>query len=447
MIPSEKAFTDISLRAAVQTRQKEEKMNHEVLKQVIFDQRQIIRNTTVNHRNYILEAGANYIMVGVRRAGKSTMLYEHVQNKIKEGIGWDQIIYINFEDERLAEFTITDFNDIVQTASELSDQPPYYYLDEVQNIRGWERFARRMADAHEKIFITGSNAAMLSSEMEARLGGRFLSLEIMTYSFPEYLNAIGVKYDQEALYTSELNGKIRSAAGTYMKNGGFPESALFRDKRAYAENIYQKILLGDIAGRYAIRNTQALRILMKKVAETVGREITFSRLHNAVNATGVKCSKDSVITYISYAEEAFLLFHSKNIIAAFSERESTPRYYFYDNGLLNLFLIHKESLLLENAVALHLKRRYKNQIYYFKSDKTGIDIDFYIPEEKIAIQVTYTLNEMDMKRETNSLVLLSRDNNLKAEQYIIVTFEDDERKLDMENIQIRVVPLYKFLLE
>lgn len=422
-------------------------MNHEILKQVIFDQHQVIRDMKIVDRDYTMEPLANYILVGMRRAGKSTLLYGRVQKLIASGVDWNQIIYINFEDERLSEFSLDDFNDIVQTAAELSDKKPYYFLDEVQNIPGWERFARRMADSHANICITGSNASMLSREMEAKLGGRYLSLEIMTYDFPEYLDSQEIGHDQGALYTSSQNGKIRAAASAYLKNGGFPESVFYRDKRTYAENIYQKILLGDIAGRYAIRNLSALRILMKKIAETVTSEISFSRLHSAVNASGARCSKDSVVAYISYAEDAYLLFHTQNYIAKFAERESTPRYYFYDNGLLNLFLIHKEPLLLENIVALHLKRLYHNQLYYFKSSKTGIDIDFYIPEKNMAIQVTYTLNDMDKDREIKSLVALSRDPHLKAEQYIIVTYEDDEKVFTADGIQIHVFPLYQYLLQ
>lgn len=421
-------------------------MNHEILKQIIFDQHRVIQNTATIERDYTFEEKANYILVGLRRSGKSTLLYNKVFELINSGVSWSQIIYINFEDERLAEFSIEDFNDIVMTASELSSDKSYYFMDEIQNIDGWEKFARRMADAKEFLYITGSNAKMLSSEMEAKLGGRYLSTKIMTYSFPEYLNALNIQHDESAIYTSNLNGQIRASAIEYLSNGAFPESVDYKEKRTYVENIYNKVLLGDIAARYAIRNIQALRVMMKKIAETITSEISYSKLTNTINSIGFKISKDSVINYISYAEEAYLLFKTQNYVSKLSEKESTPRFYFYDNGLLNLFLINKKSLLLENVVALCLKRRFSDDMYYFKSSKTGIDLDFYLPEQSMAIQVSYTLNPEDYERETTSLIKLAKDTSLGVKKLLIVTMEDDQRTIEIDDFSIDVLPLYLFLL-
>ena len=142
-------------------------MNHEVLKSVIFDQREIIQNARIVPRRYTFDPQANYVVTGLRRAGKSTLLYRIVRDLVESGADWNRIIYINFEDERLAEFGIADFNDILSVHSELSTQPGYYFFDEIQNINGWEKFARRLADAGERVWITGSNAKMLSSQIAA----------------------------------------------------------------------------------------------------------------------------------------------------------------------------------------------------------------------------------------------------------------------------------------
>jgi predicted AAA+ superfamily ATPase len=421
-------------------------MNHDNIKAVIYDQHELIRTYNIVERRYPLEDAANYVLVGLRRAGKSFLLYKKVQQLISSGVEWDQIIYINFEDDRLADFTLSDFEDIVLTAGEMTTNTPYYFLDEIQNIEGWEKFARRLADSKKKVYITGSNAKMLSSEMEATLGGRCLSKEIATYSFLEYITAIGLRNDLAHLHTSSLNGQLRAAAKNYLKNGGFPETIGFTDKRSYIENVYNKVLLGDIAARNGIRNIQSLRILMKKIAETITSEVSYTKLYKAVNSVGVKLSKDALISYINHAESAFLLFTTKNYISKFTERESTPRYYFYDNGILNLFLINKDSLLLENIVATHLKRLCGNDLYYFKSSTTGIDIDFYLPSLSTAIQVTYTLNPLDFTRETKSFVTLSKDEQYSVKNYLIVTLEDDEKTLDIDGIKISVIPLYKYLL-
>ena len=149
-------------------------MNHTLLKSVIYDQHEFIRNFQIVPRNYEFEENGNYVLVGLRRAGKSTLLYKIVLDLVASGVDWDQIIYINFEDERLSEFTVADFNDILSVQSELSDKKGYFFLDEVQNIDGWEKFARRMADSKEHIYITGSNARMLSREIETHWAVAFL---------------------------------------------------------------------------------------------------------------------------------------------------------------------------------------------------------------------------------------------------------------------------------
>ena len=169
-------------------------MNHDLLKSVIYDQHEIIKNFQIVPREYEFDLNANYVVVGLRRAGKSTLLYKIVQDLIENGTDWNQIIYINFEDERLSEFTVNDFNDILSVQAEMSDNKGWFFLDEIQNIDGWEKFARRLADSKEHVFITGSNAKMLSSEIENRLGGRYLTKYVTPYNFREYLSAKNIDF-------------------------------------------------------------------------------------------------------------------------------------------------------------------------------------------------------------------------------------------------------------
>ena len=167
-------------------------MNHSLLKKVITDQHQVIRESRIIPRPYEFEKNGNYVLTGIRRAGKSMLLYSIAQKLIADGTDWDQIIYINFEDERLSEFSLADFNDIIAVQSEMSGKKGYYFFDEIQNVEGWEKFARRLADSNERVYITGSNAKMLSKEIGATLGGRFLEKYVTPYSFSEYLTALQV---------------------------------------------------------------------------------------------------------------------------------------------------------------------------------------------------------------------------------------------------------------
>ena len=419
-------------------------MNHNILKQVIFDQIEIIQSAEIKERDYDFEKNVNYILVGLRRAGKSTLLYKIARELIEAGCDWSQIIYVNFEDDRLLEFSKDDFNDIVETAYELTDAKEiYYFFDEIQIIDGWEHFARRMADQKKHVYITGSNAKMLSSEMEKALGGRYLSKMIMPFSLSESLDYKEIAHDEKALLTTSKVAKVRRGCREYILSGGFPEAQLLSNKREYIKSVYEKVLLGDIIEREKVNNKMALRLMIKKIAETVMHEISFNTLAGNVKATGIKTSTDSMIDYVSYAENAYLLFRNRNYVSKFAEKESTPRFYFYDNGILSLFLVDKPSALLENAVAIYLKRRFGEEVYYFKSTQTGIDIDFFIPGEDCAIQVAYSLETAE-DRETKSLISFAE--KTKGIRRLIIVTNEEERTITKDGLTIEVIPVYKFIM-
>lgn len=418
-------------------------MNHYILKEVIFDQHEIIKKTKIVPRDYDFDLNANYVLIGLRRAGKSTLLYKIVKDLVDKGIEWNQIIYINFEDERLAEFSLNDFNDLLSVQAELTDKTGYFFLDEIQNIEGWEKFARRMADSKEHTFITGSNAKMLSQEIENRLGGRYFTKYITPYNFKEFLTAKQIDFSDKSIFGTKESGKIKREFSEYFYFGGFPEALNYQNKREYVSSIYQKVLLGDIAARNSIRNPNGLQILMKKIAESVKDEISYSKLHNILKTIGVKISKDIVIDYIGYAKQSFLIFTIKNYFSKFVEKETTPKYYFNDNGLLNLFLNKEEPRLLENLVAINLWNNYKGNVYYLKSQ--NLDVDFFIEETGTAIQVAYSITNISDDRETKSLVEAAK--TLKeAKEFVIITYEE-EKELNMDGVKIQVIPVWKWLLK
>ena len=166
-------------------------MNRDTLKQIMIDQKDIYLNNPLITRQYSLETNVNYCFVGIRRTGKSYMMYQQIKQLEDNGIPLSQIVYVNFEDERLLEMTAEDLNIILEIGLEISgtDNKPYLFLDEIQNINGWEKFVRRIADMKYRINITGSNSKMLSSEIASTLGGRFVIMNIYPYSFSEYLIA------------------------------------------------------------------------------------------------------------------------------------------------------------------------------------------------------------------------------------------------------------------
>ena len=270
-------------------------IQRELLKQVMLDNRMSVERQVVIPRKLHMKDFTNYVLVGVRRAGKSFMLYQQIQANLREGISWDQMIYINFEDERLMGMQAEDLNLLLEVHGILSRYRPMLFLDEVQNIEGWEKFARRLADNKYKVYITGSNAKMLSRDVATTLGGRYIMVNVFPYDLKEYLRANNTAFASLSLSTTEGKSTVQRLFDEYMHFGGFPEGACLASKRDYLTSVYQKIFLGDIALRHRIDNTFALRMIFRKMAESVKQPLSFTRLTNIIKTTGTKVSKNTII--------------------------------------------------------------------------------------------------------------------------------------------------------
>ncbi|MEG1187933.1 MAG: ATP-binding protein [Bacteroidales bacterium] len=424
-------------------------MNKEVLKQIIIENQGFVASIELVKRNLQIEPLGNYIFTGSRRAGKTYCLFQIIQGLLEEGIDKSRILYINFEDERLMEMTVNDLASIIDAYSELYPDKPIFFLDEIQNIEGWEKFCRRLADMKYRVFITGSNAKMLSREMATVLGGRFLIKEIYPFSFTEYLKANQIELNPNWMYGT-VRFEVRRLFDTYFVYGGFPELLNFREKRMWLDNVYQKIFYSDLIARYKIRNEFALKLLIKKLAENIHDEVSFSRIKNIIQSSGTKIGTNTVIEYCEALGETYLTFGLSNYLAKIADRESLKKYYFIDNGILSLFLFNPDTILLENIVAVHLKEQFGQDFYYLRGDT---EVDFYIPSEKRLIQVAYNLNSAETeKRECNALVkaiakLQEREPGEEKRNYeaIIITL-DMEKEIEYENRTIRVVPVWKWLL-
>lgn len=421
-------------------------INNQTLREVMLENRTEVMMHTVIPRNINLENFDRQVLVGVRRAGKSYILYGRIQQLIANGHSWDEIVYLNFEDERLAGMSVEDLNKILEVHGQLSDKRPMLFLDEIQNIEGWEKFARRIADNKYKVVITGSNAKMLSKDVASVLGGRYITHDVFPFSFGEYLEINGVDPKSELLTATTADRSILMRHfEEYFQFGGFPECATLRVKRDYLTSLYQKIFLGDIAARNKIENLFALRILFRKMAESVKQPISFTRATNIVASTGTKIGKSTVINYLGYASDAYLLLIAPNLADTLTERVSNPKYYFIDNGIISLLALDIRTSLLENMVALSLFRDYgvKDAVYHYNH---GIEVDFVIPEDETAIQVCYSMNDSEgtFERETNALVKLQ--DRIKTKRNIIVTFED-EGTIEKDSLKIEVIPAWKFILK
>ena len=422
-------------------------MDKQILKQILRDNQQEVERYVVEPRELVLDGFPCRVLVGVRRTGKSYMLYHHIQQLLAAGHKWDEMLYLNFEDERLENFGAEDFNKLLECHQEMYGKRPMLFLDEVQNIDSWHKFARRMADAKYTIFITGSNAKMLSGEINTTLGGRFLIAEVYPYSFKEFLAVHQVSSSEIDLLATEGRARLIRTFDEYLRYGGLPAAALLPAKRDYLSSIYQKIYMGDIISRNKITNVAGIRVLVRKMAESVCRPISYNRINNLLSSVGGKLSLATTIKYVEYCEEAWLLLRLRNYASTLADKETNCKYYFIDTGILGLFLIDKDAMLLENLVAIQLFRIYGHDIdngrIFFYND--GYEVDFYIPDDELAIQVSYSMHDEETrKRETEALQKLP--NRLSCKRRLILTYDEEETISDKHGT-IEVVPVWKWLLE
>ena len=411
------------------------------IKLIIAENQQFISKVKLFKREYSFEKNLNYVLVGLRRAGKSYLLYERIQQLMKEGHSEEEFLYFNFEDDRLLNIQVSDLNTILTSYQEMFDYKPFVFLDEIQIIDGWEKFARRLADQNYHVYITGSNAKMLSSEIATTLGGRFQIKEVFPLSFREMLRSKGIDVDDKNFEYKNATS-INKYLEEYFRFGGLPEVGNVQDKRSWLNGLYGKIFFGDLLTRYSIRNDKALKFVVQKLAESIKQPISYSRIVKMVSSIGTKISTETVIDYLGYMNESWLLIPISNHASKFVEKASNKKYYFIDNGILNLFLTDPNTSLLENMVAINLYKQYGDDVAFFNNN---IEVDFYVPNQKIAIQVSYSLKDDDTKkREVRALDKISSFVDVER-RYIITMYE--EEIIERDGHTIHVVPLSKWLLK
>lgn len=416
-------------------------MNKELFRAIISENQEFIGSIPLVERPLHLEESGNYVFVGVRQAGKSYLLYQRVKELLGCGINLHDIVYVNFDDERLLGMTTDDFDLILQAYYSMHGGQPIFFFDEIQNVDGWANFARRLANQKHRVYVTGSNAKMLSRDIETVLGGRYLSVYVFTYSFEEYLKAIGISVSGGSQYGRKAN-ELQRHFRTYFEWGGFPELVNFREKRVWLNSLYNRIFFNDLVVRHKVKNEDSLRMCIRRLAESVMQPCSLNRLSNLVKSTGMPCSPSTVMEYVRYLQESCLLISLDNYASKFVDKETVKKHYFIDNGLLHLFINNPDTALLENLCAINLYKRYGKGVYYFNRN---IEVDFYVPDEKLAIQASFRMGEeATLEREIKALVALH--GLYETQRNLIITYED-EGIMERDGIKIEIIPVWKWLLD
>ncbi len=414
-------------------------MNKELVRNIIVENQQLIKSVDLVERPMDFEDKGNYVFVGVRQAGKSYMLFQRAKQLLKAGYVIDQIVYISFDDERINDIKSSELDIILQAHRLLTDLKPVLFLDEIQNIDGWEHFARRLANEKYTVYITGSNAKMLSRDIQTTLGGRYWDVAVYPFSFTEFLKAKNVKLEKNWQF-SKTQGTVARVFEEYFYFGGFPELLQIKAKRQWLTNIYNKIFFSDIVVRNSVRSEDALRITVKRLAACVMQPTSYNRLTNLIKATGINTNGSTVANFVQYLKDACLLISIENFADKFVEKQTTKKHYFVDNGILNLFLTNPETELLENICAIFLYKKYDNGLYYFNKN---IEVDFFVPDEKLGVQVSYSIDDDETrKRELKALVALN--NYIPLNRALVIT-KNTEKIVEYDGLRIEILPVWKWL--
>ena len=416
-------------------------MDKDLAKRLIVEYQQFVSNIKYIERDITVDYKGNNVFVGLRRAGKSFLLFQCIHKMLTLGHSLDEILFFNFEDDRIGELAVNDLDTIKLAYEEIFAAKPIFFLDEILLVDHWEKFARRLVDTGYQVFITGSNAKMLSNEIATTLGGRFYITEVFPFTFAEYLKINGIQLPQNWQYTP-ATGIVRHFQ-SYFDNGGLPE-VIVKDKifkREWLSSLFNKIYFSDIIMRYSIRNSKALKVMIRKMAESVMQPASYNRIASVVSAAGYKIKSETASEYCQYLTESYLTFPIENFAAKIQEKVSTKKYYFIDNGFINLFVTDGDTLLLENLVAVTLRRKFPGELMYFKSN---VEVDFYLPEQKASYQVSYSIRDAKTReREVRALVRLN--NYIPQSQMFIIT-KDEEETIEDDGCKITVVPVWKWLL-
>ncbi len=427
------------------------------IKTLLLDFLEMPLNTGVERKLKIETVhGKATVCVGVRRCGKSTYLFQVMDSLLKQGVSRENICYLNFFDDRLHDLQHEGLGQITEAYYSLypekkNTEKVFCFFDEIQMLEDWEPFIDRVLRTENcEIYITGSSAKMLSKEIATQMRGRALSWELFPFSFKEYLNAKEI--NSLAPFSTKKRLLVQKGFESYWEAGGFPE-VIGHEKHLRIkihQEYFQAILFRDLIERYDISHPKAVSDLAYKLIDSISSLYTINSLTGYLQSLGHKSPKSAVTNYIEWFEDAYFLFTVRLFDASLSRSNANPKkIYCIDHAFVTSIssgILLNSGHLLENMVFVAL-RRISSTIYYYKT-KNGREVDFVVllqDRSKMLIQVCESmLNEQTKKREI--LALTEAMNELDLASGLIVT-RDEEEDLEINGKIIRVVSIWRYLLE
>ncbi|MEW6556993.1 MAG: ATP-binding protein [Elusimicrobiota bacterium] len=414
------------------------------------------QETGKNRNDYLkicmdsLKSNVILAIIGIRRAGKSYLMRQIAKNLISDNFKLENILVVNFEDQRFTNLYPEILQEIYETYLEFlkPSQKPFIFLDEVHNVPNWERWVRTIHELRKaKIVISGSSSKLLAGELATLVTGRHLDVYVYPLDFCEFLyfRDTPIK-DQLDIISKKI--EIKSFLREYMEWGGFPEAVLSEDKKRLLLTYFDDILTKDVEKRYKIKKVEVLRTLARFYLTNTAKPITFNSVRKVLNTATVTVEKFS-----AYLEAANLIFFVKRFSYSVKEQEKAARkVYTTDVGLANAIgfrFSENWGRLIENIVAIKLNKEQKFnpnlEIYYWKNNNK--EVDFIIKDGlqvKELIQVCWDISDYDVKKRELKAMTKALD-EFKLNKGLIIT-GDYENKEKIDNKIIEFIPIWKWLL-
>ena len=421
-------------------------MKKELFNTIIIDNQEYMPERMKRELELPVNSSKIISLIGSRRSGKTSLFYYTI-HKLRKEVSAENIVYINFDDDRMYGFELSDFQILLDAFYEMypvkKKETVYFFFDEIQDIPNWEMFIRRIYDTEKcRIFLTGSSSKMLSSEIASGLRGRTISYTMYPLSFSEYLRFKNVEID---LYSSSKTAVIKNELGNYLESGGFPELLLENDLREKILKEYiDMIIYKDLIERYNVSNLFLIKYLVKYCFTNISTLLSINRVYNTLVSMGKKVSKNTMYDYFSYLEDAMILYQIPVYSDSISVQQRNPKkMYVVDIGLKKAVSFENDrDKLYENIVFNQLKRQYDN-IFYFK-DKQEVDFVYIDKGKPRLINVSHDIdNKETYKREINGLHLAMQ--KLKINESLLIT-DYQEKKEVFDDFKIHIIPLWKWLI-
>lgn len=431
---------------------------NDLIDRFVFEARERVFPSATSRRQRLFALpGKVDAVIGMRRSGKTWLLFERIRTLLAEGVPRERILYVNFEDERLRPLSVSNLQEFPEALYRhrpaSRDELCHFFFDEIHVVSGWEQFVRRLSDDSKvQVAVTGSSAALLSREIATSLRGRSLATEVLPFGFDEALRHQGIDPPHKFPVDARTRSTLEQALGRYLEVGGFPEVQNYQAETRIRmlQEYAQVAVFRDVVERHAVGHVQALQQVVRQLLAAPAQPLSVNKLFQSLKSQGFRLAKDTLYSDLRHLEDAFLIGTVEIDSPSARVRMTNPRKcYLIDQGLAHAFSLRaaeSPGRLLENIVYLELRRRGYEIAYVLTA--SGKELDFVVRKAQTEPELIQACTDMTdpgtRQREISAIEEAFKED--RARKATIVTLRQEET-IRIGRRAVRLVPAWRWLLE